>query len=199
MVYQLKKERAIPRVPVFVDSPMAIKITHMLDEFSSEHKLSEKECMEMFDDTKFTSTADQSKRIFEQKVPSIIISASGMATGGRILHHIAHYGPDSLNTILLVGFQSVGTRGRMLQEGKKELKIYGQTVKINAEVEKLENMSAHADSEELLNWLKAFTKKPETLFIIHGELKSSNAFAEKVQKELNWKTVVPEYLQKEQL
>ncbi|MDR0572167.1 MAG: MBL fold metallo-hydrolase [Rickettsiales bacterium] len=199
MVYQLKKERAIPQVPVFVDSPMAIKITHLLDDFSSEHKLSEKECLGMFKDTKFTSTVDQSKRIFEQKVPSIIISASGMATGGRVLHHIAHYGPDNLNTILLVGFQAAGTRGRLLQEGKKELKIYGQTIRINAEVAKLENMSAHADSEELIEWLSAFTQEPNTLFIVHGELKASNSFAEKVKKELKWNVVVPEYLQVQRL
>jgi metallo-beta-lactamase family protein len=199
MVYQLKREKIIPKVPVFVDSPMAIKITQMLDDFASEHKLTEKECAEIFRDTKFTSTPDQSKRIFEQKVPSIIISASGMATGGRILHHIAHYAPDNSNTILLVGFQAIGTRGRMLQEGKKELKIYGQTVKINAEVVTLENMSAHADSDELLNWLGAFTKKPNTLFITHGELKASNAFAEKVRDKLKWNAVVPEYLQRESL
>jgi metallo-beta-lactamase family protein len=199
MIYQLKKEKLIPRMPVFVDSPMAIKITQMLDDFTSEHRLTEKECAEMFKDTKFTSTVDQSKRIFEQKVPSVIISASGMATGGRILHHIAHYAPDNANTILLVGFQAVGTRGRMLQEGKKELKIYGQTVKINAEVATLENMSAHADSNELMHWLKAFTKKPSALFITHGELKASNALAKKVGEELKWRAVVPEYLQKEAL
>jgi metallo-beta-lactamase family protein len=199
MIYQLKKEKIIPQVPVFVDSPMAIKITHMLDDFSSEHKLSEKECLGMFKDTKFTSTVDQSKRIFEQKVPSIIISASGMATGGRILHHIAHYGPNNSNTILLVGFQAAGTRGRLLQDGKKELKIYGQTIKINAEVAKLENMSAHADSEELIEWLDAFKQKPDMLFIVHGEKKASESFAEKVRRELKWNVVVPEYLQTQQL
>ncbi|MDR2760311.1 MAG: MBL fold metallo-hydrolase [Rickettsiales bacterium] len=199
MIYQLKREKIIPKVPVFVDSPMAIKITHLLDDFASEHKLSENECLNMFSDTKFTSTVDQSKRIFEQKIPSIIISASGMATGGRVLHHIAHYAPDNLNTILLVGFQSIGTNGRLLQDGKKELKIHGQVVRINAEVEKLENMSAHADSDELMDWLRAFTKKPNTLFLVHGELKASDAFAERVRKELEWNVVVPFYSQRQKL
>ena len=115
----------------------------------------------MFEDAKFTPTVEQSKRIFECKIPSIIISASGMMTGGRILHHVAHYGADSKNTILLVGFQANGTRGRALQDGKKELRIHGQVVKINAEVTKLENMSAHADSNELMDWLNGFQNKPE--------------------------------------
>ena len=198
-IHQLKMEKKIPAVPIFVDSPMSIKATNLLDDFIDQHKLSEKDCIDMFNDTKFTTTVDQSKRIFEQKVPSIIISASGMATGGRILHHLAHYGPDNKNTILLVGYQAVGTRGRALQDGKKELKIHGQVVKINAEVERLENMSAHADSNELIEWLKGFEDKPKKLFIVHGEEKSSNIFAERVEKELQWDTLIPEYLQIYQL
>ena len=198
-IYKLKKDKKIPQVPVFVDSPMSIKVTNLLDDFMELHKITQKECERIFDDTKFTSTVDQSKRIFEQKVPSIIISASGMATGGRVLHHIAHYGPDNKNTILLVGYQAMGTRGRLLQDGKKELKIHGQVVKINAEVEKLENMSAHADSNELISWLRGFENKPKKLFVIHGEEKSTEAFSERVEKELHWDTMVPEYLQIYQL
>lgn len=198
-IYQLKKERKIPAVPIFVDSPMSIKVTNLLDDFANEHKLTEKECLEIFNDTKFTTTVDQSKRIFEQNVPSIIISASGMATGGRVLHHIAHYAPDNRNTILLVGYQAIGTRGRSLQDGKKELKIHGQIVKINAEVERLENMSAHADQNELTDWLRGFEDKPKQLFIVHGEEKSSQALAERVEREFNWNTTIPEYLQIVQL
>ena len=198
-IYRLKKDKKIPQVPVFVDSPMSIKVTNLLDDFMDLHKLTEKECLAIFDDTKFTSTVDQSKRIFEQKVPSIIISASGMATGGRVLHHIAHYGPDNKNTILLVGYQAMGTRGRLLQDGKQELKIHGQVVKINAEVEKLENMSAHADSNELISWLRGFEDKPKRLFVVHGEEKATEAFSERVEKELQWNTMIPEYLQIYQL
>lgn len=198
-IYKLKKEKKIPSIPIFVDSPMSIKVTNLLDDFMELHKITEEECEEIFEDTKFTTTVDQSKRIFEQKVPSIIISASGMATGGRVLHHIAHYAPDNKNTILLVGYQAIGTRGRYLQDGKKELKIHGQVVKVNAEVEKLENMSAHADSNELLSWLKGFEDKPKRLFVVHGEEKSADAFADRVEKELNWNTMIPEYLQIYQL
>lgn len=170
-----------------------------MDDFADEHKLTEEECLDMFDDTKFTSTVEQSKRIFEYTIPSIIISASGMMTGGRILHHIAHYGSDNKNTILLVGFQANGTRGRALQDGKKELKIHGQLVKINAEVTRLENMSAHADSNELIDWLNGFENKPKKLFVIHGEEKSSVALSERVEKELGWNVEVPEYLEIQQL
>ncbi len=198
-IHQLKKERKIPSVPIFIDSPMSIKVTNLLDDFADEHKLTEDECLDMFDDAKFTTTVEQSKRIFEYTIPSIIISASGMMTGGRILHHIAHYGPDNKNTILLVGFQANGTRGRALQDGKKELKIHGQVVKINAEVTKLENMSAHADSNELMAWLSGFESKPKKLFIIHGEEKSSLALSERVEKELGWNVEVPDYLQIQQL
>lgn len=198
-IYQLKKEKKIPSIPIFVDSPMSIKVTNLLDDFANEHKLTEKECLEIYDDTKFTTTVEQSKRIFEYNVPSVIISASGMMTGGRILHHIAHYGPDNKNTILLVGYQAVGTRGRALQEGRNELRIHGQVVKVNAEVTKLENMSAHADSNEIMDWLKGFKEKPNKLFVIHGEEKSSNALAERVISELDWNVEVPEYLQITQL
>ncbi len=198
-IYRLKKEKKIPGIPIFVDSPMSIKVTNLLDDFADQHRLTKEECFEIFDDTKFTTTVDQSKRIFEYNIPSIIISASGMATGGRILHHIAHYGPDNKNTILLVGYQAVGTRGRSLQDGAKELKIHGQTIKINAEVERLENMSAHADQNELMDWLGGFENKPKRLFVVHGEERSSEAFAERVENELGWNTTVPDYLQIMQL
>ena len=198
-IHQLKKQKKIPSVPIFIDSPMSVKVTNLLDDFADEHKLSEDECLDMFEDAKFTPTVEQSKRIFECKIPSIIISASGMMTGGRILHHVAHYGADSKNTILLVGFQANGTRGRALQDGKKELRIHGQVVKINAEVTKLENMSAHADSNELMDWLNGFQNKPEKLFVIHGEEKSSITLSERVKKELDWETYVPDYLETQQL
>lgn len=198
-IYQLKKERKIPYIPIFVDSPMSIKVTNLLDDFADQHKLTYEECLEIFNDTKFTTTVEQSRRIFDSKIPSVIISASGMITGGRILHHIAHYGPDNRNTILLVGYQAMGTRGRTLQDGKKELKIHGQIVKINATVERLDNMSAHADSNELINWLNGFENKPTKLFVIHGEEKASQAFANRVENELHWNTLIPEYLQIYQL
>ncbi|MDR2777367.1 MAG: MBL fold metallo-hydrolase [Rickettsiales bacterium] len=192
-IYQLKKQRKISNIPIFVDSPMSIKVTNLLDDFANEHKLTEKECLEIFNDTKFTTTVEQSKRIFEYRVPSVIISASGMATGGRILHHLAHYAPDNRNTIVLVGFQANGTRGRYLQDGKKELRIHGQNVRVAAEVVTLDNMSAHADSDELMSWLGGFTATPDRLFVVHGEEESSIALANRVESQLGWNATVPYY------
>ena len=197
--YQLRKENKIPSIPVFLDSPMSIKATNLLDDFADLHKLSAEECFKIYDNTKFTTTVEQSKRIFESKVPAIIVSASGMLGGGRILHHVAHYAPDNKNSILLVGFQAFGTKGRDLVEGKKQIKIHGEVVKVNAEVIKLNNMSAHGDSNEMLNWLSQCKIKPKKVFVTHGEEKSSNAFAEKLNTELGWNTIVPEYFQIEQL
>jgi metallo-beta-lactamase family protein len=116
-----------------------------------------------------------------------------MATGGRILHHLAHYAPDNKNTIVLVGFQAGGTRGRYLQDGKKELRIHGQNVTVNAEVITLENMSAHADSNELMSWLESFLTKPKTLFLVHGEEKSSVALAKRARNDLDWNVAIPSY------
>lgn len=194
-IHQLKKERKIASIPVFVDSPMSIKVTHLLDDFAEEHKLSEKDCFDMYDDTRFTTTVEQSKRIFDYHFPSVIISASGMATGGRILHHLAHFAPDNKNSIVLAGFQAQDTRGRYLAEGKKELKIHGQDIKVKAEVYSLENVSAHADKEELLSWLRCFRDKPQKIFITHGEEKSATVFAKTVNEELGWESHVPEYLE----
>ena len=198
-IHQLKQEKRIPSIPVFVDSPMSIKVTHLLDDFVKEHKLSMDQCLDIYDDTRFTTTVEQSKRIFDYNFPSIIISASGMATGGRILHHLAHYAPDPKNSIVITGFQAQGTRGRYLVEGKKELKIHGEDVKVKAEVYSLSNMSAHADKSELLSWLSSFQTKPNTLFITHGEEKSAEAFARTVELELKWNAYVPSYLETKQL
>ncbi len=198
-IYQLRREGKIPFIPVFVDSPMSIKVTHLLDDFAKEHKLTTKEYMEIYEETRFTTTVEQSKRIFDYMKPKIIISASGMASGGRVLHHIAHYAPYQENTIVLVGYQSIGTRGRQLQEGERELKIHGEDVEVNCDVVMLENMSAHADSNELMDWLSSFRQKPKKLFLVHGEKSSMEAFQERVENELNWDVETPEYLQIRQL
>lgn len=198
-IYQLRREGKIPFIPVFVDSPMSIKVTHLLDDFAKEHRISKQECLEIYEETRFTSTVEQSKRIFDYNHPKIIISASGMASGGRVLHHIAHYAPYQDNTIVLVGYQAVGTRGRQLQEGEKTLKIHGDEVLVKSEVVTLDNMSAHADSDELLEWLKYFKHKPKSLFLVHGEKTAMATLQKRVEDELNWDVEMPEYLQIKQL
>ena len=119
-----------------------------------------------------------------------MISASGMATGGRVLHHLKAFGPDPKNTVLLAGFQAIGTRGHSLQQGAKELKIHGMWVPINAEVAQIDMLSAHADSNELMRWLSGFNK-PKRVFIVHGEPDASEALRVRIERELSWLAVVP--------
>ena len=135
---------------------------------------------------------EESKRIDRDAMPKIIISASGMATGGRILHHLKHYAPDRRNTILLAGFQAGGTRGAALKAGARELKIHGEFVPVRAEVASLDMFSAHADQGELLRWLGGFAAPPRMTFVTHGELASSDAFRRSIQEKLGWTARVPE-------
>lgn len=121
----------------------------------------------------------------------MILSASGMATGGRVLHHIAAFAPDHRNTLLFSGFQAAGTRGRKLLEGAREVKMFGQWIPVNAEVAELPMLSAHADSDELLQWLLGFGQAPKRLFIVHGEPEASEGLRERVQRELGWQATVP--------
>jgi metallo-beta-lactamase family protein len=128
-------------------------------------------------------------------MPKIIISASGMATGGRVLTHLKAMAPDHRNSIILAGFQAAETRGAKLLAGAKELKIHGQTVPVNAKVHSLSNVSAHADYQELLTWMRGFVKPPRQVFITHGEPEASEALKRHIETELNWNCVIPQYLQ----
>ncbi|HEX8090802.1 MAG TPA: MBL fold metallo-hydrolase, partial [Blastocatellia bacterium] len=136
-----------------------------------------------------------SKALDADTGPAIIISASGMATGGRVLHHLAHYLPDPATAVVFVGYQGAGTRGRRLQDGEKEIKIHGQMVKVNAHIESISSLSAHADAAEILRWLGGFKRPPRTTFIIHGEPDSAEALRDKISKELGWNAVIPTYKQ----
>ncbi|ETO93476.1 MBL fold metallo-hydrolase RNA specificity domain-containing protein [Legionella oakridgensis] len=199
-MYQLKKSGAIPNsIPVYLDSPMAINATHILCAYMNDHRLSKEECKGLCDVATYTSTPDESKQIDRQKIPQIIISASGMLTGGRILHHLKEFAPDNKSTILLAGYQAGGTRGARLMAGERELKIHGQLIPVRAKVEILNSASAHADYQELLDWLKHFKRPPKKVFITHGEIKSAQSFKEKVEKQFGWHCSVPSYLQSENL
>jgi metallo-beta-lactamase family protein len=142
-----------------------------------------------------TRTADESKLLNLRGGPMIIISASGMLTGGRILHHIATYGPDPKNAIILSGYQAGGTRGASLAAGERELRIYGEDVKIHAEVIQMESLSAHADSDGLIAWMKAAEKEPRMTYITHGEPEASDALRIRIKRELGWRARVPERLE----
>lgn len=199
-LYKLIEQNRIPSdVPVYLDSPMAISATEILRRYSKEHRLSQEESRKFCEIATYTRSVDESKAILENNVPSVIISASGMATGGRILHHLKMFAPDKKNTIVFTGFQAGGTRGDRILRGEKAVKIHGEMVPIRAQVCELENVSAHADSEELLAWLAKFKKPPRKVFITHGEPEAASAFQAKIKERFGWEAIIPEYLQTEEL
>ncbi len=192
LLSDLRRENRIPALPVFLDSPMAIDATDIFCRHKDDHRLSESECHAMCKVATYTRTADESKAIDRRSGPMIVVSASGMATGGRILHHLRHFLPDPRNAVLLVGFQAAGTRGRLLSEGADELKIHGQYVSVRARVVQIQGLSAHADYAELLDWLRKSGVSPRRAFVTHGEPAAADAFRRRLRDHLGWNAVVPE-------
>jgi metallo-beta-lactamase family protein len=172
---------------------MAIDATHLFCHHKIDHRISDAGCTLMCKLPAYTQTADESKAIDRRLEPAIIISASGMATGGRVLHHLARFLPYPRNTVLLVGYQAMGTRGRLLADGTDELKIFGQYVKVAAKVVQIEALSAHADYRELLDWLAASGIAPKHVFVTHGEPQAADAFRRRLRDELRWDASVPRF------
>lgn len=194
---QLEDEGKIPSLPVYVDSPMAIEVTQEYASHPEEHDLDMKRLIDRDRNPlrcrkqEWVRTPNDSKRLNGLDGPMIIISASGMATGGRVLHHLAHRLGDSRTTVLLVGFQAEDTRGRKLLEGAKWLRIFGHDVPVHAQVRKLNSMSAHADQSELLRWLGGFKQPPKRCYLVHGEPHASQALAEAIKAKLGWEATLP--------
>lgn len=189
---QLEDAEAIPSLAVFIDSPMAINVTDIYCQHPEEHDLEmkllmdERRCPLCCRQYRLVRTPAESKALNERRGPMIIISASGMATGGRVLHHLKLRLPDERTTILLPGFQAAGTRGRALQEGAEEVRIHGQRVPVRAKVVTLDGFSAHADRDEILRWASGFHHPPRDVFVVHGELQASDALAETLRARLGW-------------
>ncbi|UQE74284.1 MBL fold metallo-hydrolase [Gordonia sp. PP30] len=189
-LWQLRRAGTIPAVPIYVDSPMAISASELLRTFPGDHKLDPALTDEMFAIAKYTRDTESSKAISADRSPKIVLSASGMATGGRILHHLAAFAADPATTIVLAGYQSVGTRGRALADGARFLKLYGEWVPINARIEDLHMFSAHADGDELIRWMTGFTRAPAQSFIVHGEPNAADSLRLRMQRELGWEASV---------
>jgi metallo-beta-lactamase family protein len=193
MLKELMDSGQIPKLPVFADSPMAIEAVNIFlkhgEEFSEEtRKLVEKLGSPLtWEGFTFAKTPDDSKRINDVKYPCIIVSSSGMVSGGRILHHLLLRLPDPRNLVLFIGFQSPGTRGATIKSGAKEVKIYGEWVPIRAQVAALEQFSDHADTPELLEWLKTFPQPPQETYLVHGEPEAALLLQAAITKELGWK------------
>ena len=192
-IARLKRDGRLPDVPVYLDSPMAINASALYHRFMHEHRLSEEECRSMCRAPTLVNTPEQSKALDQRKGPMIILSASGMATGGRVVHHLKAFMTDPLNLVLLAGFQAPGTRGGALAQGAKTLRIHGQDFPVQAQVGQLQSASSHADSDELLAWMQSMPARPKRVFITHGEPASSDALRSRIERELGWNAEVPAY------
>jgi metallo-beta-lactamase family protein len=198
---QLEDQQRIPRVPVYVDSPMALSATDLYLKYKEDHDLefTQEEASGKGDplnvhEFHLTKTAAESKSINAVKTPCIIVSASGMVSGGRVMHHLALRLPDSRNAVILAGFQAEGTRGRALQEGVKSLKLFGQDVPVGAEIIQMGQLSAHAGKSELLRWLGALPSGPKQTYLTHGEPAAAQALQAAITEKFKWKAAVARYL-----
>ncbi len=196
LLYYLERLKAagrIPDLPVYLDSPMAIDASEVFCAHADEHRLDEAACRAVCGVAEYTRDVEASKALDRMAMPSVIISASGMATGGRVLHHLKRFAPDSRATILFAGFQAGGTRGAAMVAGATRVKIHGNYYPVRAEVHDLHMLSAHADEDEILAWLGRFDTPPRTTFVTHGEPAASDALRQRIEEALDWPCVVPEH------
>ena len=195
----LEESHQVPQIPIYIDSPMAIEAlpiySHNHIDFSKElETLSEQDPTPFIcHHIKALKTVDESKSLNAITYPCIIISSSGMATGGRILHHLKHRISDPKNTVLFIGFQAEGTKGRLLVDGIKEIKIHGQLFPVRAQIEYMDALSCHADYEEMLEWLTSVKNKPKSVFLVHGEEEASLSLSDKIQQKFGWNVRVPQF------
>ena len=195
-IFRLEGQGRLEKLPIYVDSPMALK---GIEYYNTRTDELDKEIIAMRNKLpRFTSinSAKDSKALVENDTPAVIIASSGMATGGRVVHHLFAGLPDPRNTVLFVGFQAAGTRGRQLQDGAQYVKIFGQHVPVHARIEKLEGMSSHADSGEIIRWLRTFPRAPKTTYLVHGEVVAQDALKVRITKELGWNVEIPNHGQK---
>jgi metallo-beta-lactamase family protein len=196
LLRQMEDAQEVPLLSVFLDSPMAIDVTEMYcqhpEEFDEEMMRSMREgrCPLCCRQYHLLRSVEQSKWLGTRKGPMVIIAGSGMMTGGRILHHLKQRLPDPRNTLLLVGYQALGTRGRALLEGARQLRMHGQDIPVQAQVEAIDGLSAHADQSEILRWLSGFRRPPAKTYIVHGEEKPALALAGLLHERLGWDTEV---------
>jgi metallo-beta-lactamase family protein len=202
-IKKLEDHGQIPRLPVFLDSPMALDALRYYANRVAELDPDVQGATEMrrFFTARFqpVSSAQQSSELVRSRIPSIVISSSGMATGGRVLHHLLAGLPDKRSTVLFVGYQAAGTRGRQLVDGAREVKIRGQLVPVHARIERIDSMSAHADSQEILRWLGGFPRPPRLTYLVHGEPGPMDALKSTIESRLHWNVHTPQHLEEVEL
>ena len=189
----LKDAHRIPDLPVHLDSPMATDATALYQRHPGLHRLDAAACAAMARDVRIVNTQEESQALAALRYPAIIVSASGMATGGRVLNHIEHFAPNPACTLLFVGYQAMGTRGAALVGGAREVRMHGRWVPVRAEVATLEGLSSHADRDELLAWLGALPSPPRRVYVTHGEPAAADSLRQAISEKLQWHSAVPEY------
>ncbi len=192
-LYKLKQGQRIPDVPVYLDSPMAINASNLFIRHADANRLTAAESGAACAVARYTRSVEESKQLDIDTAPKIIISASGMATGGRVLHHLRRYAPGAGNLILFSGFQAGGTRGAALVEGAESIKLLGDYVPVRAAVSNLDMLSAHADADGIMAWLKGFSRSPSRCFVCHGEPAAADALRRRIADELHWPVSAPEH------
>lgn len=190
---RLQRAGRIPAVPVYLDSPLAINATRVFVEHPDDHRLTRAQAEAACGLPRYVRDPEESKALDDDPEPKIIIAGSGMATGGRVLHHLKVYAPHDRNTVLFAGYQAGGTRGDSMVRGAGRVKIHGSYWPVRAEVCNLEMLSAHADADEILDWLKTAGSAPRETFVVHGEADASDALRHRIAEELGWSARVPEY------
>lgn len=188
----LKRLKRIPEIPMYLNSPMAMNVGRIFLKYKEHHRLTAKECEEATNVVQYINSVEESKALNNQKGPMLIISASGMLTGGRILHHLKAFAPYPQNTILLTGFQSAGTRGEALLNNAEEIKIHGQYIKVMAQVRALSDTSAHADYKEIIDWFLRSKISPKQVFVTHGEVSAADELRRRITEAFGWYCAVPQ-------
>ena len=190
----LKERGDIPHgLPVFLDSPMAVHTTELYKKHPHAHRLNAQGIRDLENVATMIESTDQSKKLASRHGPMVILAASGMATGGRVLHHLAHYLPNHRNMVILTGYQAPGTRGATLANGSGVVRIHSKDIQINAEVVQLQSSSAHADAVQLIDWLRSMKEAPSQVYVVHGEPEASDALRQRIHHSLGWRALVPEH------
>ena len=196
---RIKSKGRLSNIPIFLDSPMATDASGIFCKHLDDHRLSEGACRRACGVAHYVRSVEESKALTTNPMPKVIISASGMAIGGRVLHHLKHYAPDPRNMILFAGFQAGGTRGAAMVEGAESVKIHGAYIPVRAEVANLAMLSAHADADEILRWLHGLKSPPRRTFITHGEPSAADALRQRIEAEKGWRCTVPGHGQQVEL
>lgn len=192
IIQLLKEQKRIPDLPVHLNSPMAISATEIFCNHHKEHKLSDEQCQEIDEGTHYVHTPEESIELNASKFPSVIISASGMASGGRVLHHLKSLLPYHQHSIVFIGFQAPGTRGDALINGATEVKIHGEYYPVKAQIYHSGSLSAHGDYSEIISWLKQSDIHPKRVFVTHGERSAADSMRLKLKDAFGWQTCVPD-------